>query len=75
MSRSLSCRSAVALLLLLLCALPAGVRAQQTQGAVSGSVRSTGGGILRGVELVLEGINKTTLSNTDGEFLRGEVRP
>ena len=74
MPSSRSYRSVLQLVLLMICAMPLTLSAQAT-GAVGGSVRSVDGTVLRGVELVLEGADKSALSANDGAFLLNHVAP
>jgi iron complex outermembrane recepter protein len=68
MPSSSSYRSMFYVILLMVVALPMRLAAQET-GAIGGSVRSVDGTLLRGVELVVEAANKSTLSTNDGSFV------
>lgn len=61
-------RFALLTALALLSALPARAFAQQT-GAISGTVRNSEGTALRGVELVVDGTNRSVVSAYDGTFV------
>ena len=75
MSSSRLYRLALFLIPLLVCSLPVSAAAQQATGAVSGVVRSSDGTPLRGVEVVLQGTDKSTLTTAAGEFLLTRVNP
>lgn len=73
MSSSQSSRTALWLVPLLLGLLASGASAQQSTGAVGGVVRSADGTALRGVELLVEGTDRHTLSAVDGAFMLTRV--
>ena len=67
-------RSVFYLFTAMLCLTPMQLFAQST-GAIGGSVRSTDGTLLRGVELIIEGTDKSALSGNDGAFVLTGVAP